>query len=446
MTTDLTAAAPKRFPLFVVGFLTLAAFGPYVTGSIRTEQLAVYGVTAILLPLTFVLIRPYLPLLLAWVGLIVVALLGLIPPTAHSSIHPPASMSSGIDNLVLPLAVMLLLWSVVPVAAAGPALRVVAALTAWGAALNGVLSIIGTRTDLSPYLRFFWGASGGETTAERAAQLGRLSGVFNQPAEAGVVYGIAGLLAVWRFKDKPKTLILLLSLICVGGMLCVSKVFILGGAPLILFYLWKSRRAGGKLGIVFSTAVVAVGVAQSGLLQQWVGFNYLARLFTPAQDQGLVEFYSAGRWNSDAGMMDVFATVMQNRPVTGFGIQGLVVPYDSAWTEAVVLAGVFGLILLGLVYLCVWRVARRIQDAGVRMLASFVAVFLVGASLGIPSLTVNRAATLVWVVLGLLCLIAKEAKPLVAAEDDERGARAAARTGYQGGGQRVSRAYQRAGR
>lgn len=409
MTTALTTAAPKRFPLFIVGLLTLATFGPYVTGSIRTEQLAVYGVAAPILLLTaFTLVRPHLPILLAWAALIMVALLGLIPPTAYSSNYLPANMFSSIDNLALPLFVMLLLWSVVPAAAAGPALRVAAAVTAWGAALNGALSIIGTRTDLSTYLRFFWGASGGETTAERAAQLGRLSGIFNQPAEAGVVYGLAGLLAVWRFKDKPKTLILLLSLICVGGMLCVSKVFILGGAPLILFYLWKSRSIGGKLGVMFCTAVVAVGVAQSGLFQEWSGFNYLARLFTPAQDQGLVEFYSAGRWNSDAGMVDVFDTVMRTRALTGFGIQGLSVPYDSAWTEAAVLAGVLGMVLLGLVYMGVWRVARRIPEAGVRTLGSFVAVFLAGASLGIPSLTANRAATLVWVVLALLCLAAKE--------------------------------------
>jgi hypothetical protein len=403
---------PRRFPLILVGLLTAAAFGPYVAGSVRTEQLAVYGAGAILLPFAFIHARPYFPVLLPWMLMILVALLGVIPPTAYDSIYAPANMFSSIDNLLLPVVVMLLTWTLVPVAMAGAALRVAAAVIAWGAALNAVLGIIGTRTDISQYLRFFWGGGEGETTADRAADLGRLSGIFNQPAEAGVVYGIAGLLAVWRFRHKPKTMLLLLTLICVGGMLCVSKVFIFGGVPLILIYLWKSRSGGGKLGVMFSAAIVAVGVAQSGLLQQWIGFNYLARWFVPVEDQGLIEFYSAGRWNSGAGMVDVFDSVMQTRALTGFGIQGLAVPYDSAWTEAAVLAGVLGLVLLGLVYLCLWRMAGRIAEAEARTLGLFVTVFLIGASLGIPSLTVNRASTIVWVVLGLLCLMAKqEAKP-----------------------------------
>jgi hypothetical protein len=449
-----TAAAPRRFPLILVGLLTAAAFGPYLTGSIRTEQLAVYGAAAFLLPFTMASTRPYFPVVLPWFALIVVALLGLIPPTAHSLVHPPAGMLSSVDNLVLPLAVMLLLWSVVPVSAAGAALRVAAALITWGAAINGILGIIGTRTDISAYLRFFWGGGEGETTAERAADLGRLSGIFNQPAEAGVVYGLAGILAVWRFRHKPNTMWLLLTLICVGGMLCVSKVFIFGGLPLVLLYLWKSRQGGGKLGVLFSAVIVAVGVAQSGLLQQWTGFNYLARLFAPREDQELIEFYSAGRWNPEAGMVDVFDTVLKTRPLTGFGVEGLKVSYDSAWTEAMVLSGVAGLVFLALVLFALWRMALRIRDSDVRTLGLFIAMFLAAASLGIPSLTVNRAATLVWVVLGLLCLMARQGaaasssdaadRMLVPADDDQGRPRTAARSGYKGSGQLVSSAYQRA--
>ncbi|MDT0193788.1 hypothetical protein Q9R30_00280 [Arthrobacter sp. AB6] len=404
--------APKRFPLFLVGVLTAAAFGPYVTGNIRTEQLAVYGAAAVLLPFTVAFTRPYIPVILPWSGLILASVMGLIPPTAHSSNYPPANMLSSIDNLFLPLVVMLLVWSVVPVSMAARALHLAAAAVAVGAALNGVLGIIGTRMDLSGYLRIFWGGGGGEgeTTAERAAELGRLSGIFNQPAEAGVVYGMAGILAVWRFRRRPKMMVLILTLICIGGLLCVSKVFIFGGLPLILGYVWVSRTGARKLWALFSAAVAAAGVAQSGFLQQWTGFNYLARLFVPAENQGLVEFYSAGRWNAEAAMLDVFEAVFRTRALLGFGLGGLGVSYDSAWTEAVVLAGVAGLVLLAFVYLGLWWMARRIEDAGVRMLGIFITLFLAGASLGIPSLTVNRASTIVWVVLALLGLMAKQAR------------------------------------
>jgi hypothetical protein len=402
----------RCFPLLVVGFVTAAAFGPYVTPNIRTEQLAVYGAAftlLLVLPYKLVNLRPYFPVVLPWLGLVLIAGMGMIPPTPHG-LYAAGDPASTIDNLVLPLAVMLLIWAVIPHEMAGRALRTAATVVTFGAALNGVLSVIGTRTDLSFFLRPFWSGGDGETTAERAAQLGRLSGIFNQPAEAGVVYGIAGLLAVWRFREKPKTMLLLLALISMGGLLSVSKVFILGGIPLILIYLWVSKTGAGKMGLLFSLGLVGYGVAQSGVFQQWTGFNYLARLIAPAQNQGLIEFYSAGRWNESSSMQNTFDLVMTISPLTGFGLNGLKVPYDSAWTEAAVIAGILGMVSLGVVFLALLMMTRKIQDPALRTLARFVIVFLIGASLGIPALTANRAATIVWVVLGLLWLMAKKSQ------------------------------------
>jgi hypothetical protein len=194
-----------------------------------------------------------------------------------------------------------------------------------------------------------------------------------------------------------------------GGLLCVSKVFILGGVPLILFYLWKSKAGAGKLGALFGVVVVALGVSSTGLLQQWTGYNYLARLLSPDESQGLIEFYSAGRWNEDSRMVDTIGTVLSVRPLTGFGGGGLDVAYDSAWTEVVVVAGLLGVVLLACVFVVLFRMARRL-DPDMRRLATFVVVFLLGASLGIPSLTVNRVATVVWILLCLFALMAKEAR------------------------------------
>lgn len=399
----------RRLPLFLIGAITVAAFGPYLAGSIRTEQIAAYGAAAVLLPVMYLNIRPYFPVVLPWLGLVLVALLGMIPPTPHGP-HDAGSPASTIDNIVLPVAVLLLIWTVVPKHMAERALRSAAAIITVGAALNGILAIVGTGVDLEPLLRPFWSGGTGETTAERAAELGRLSGIYNQPAEAGLVYGLAGLLAVWRFHDRPKTMLLLLTLISMGGLLCVSKVFILGGIPLILMYLWVSKTGVGKVGLVFSLGLLGFGVAQSGIFAQWTGFNYLARLVAPTGNQGLIEFYSAGRWNESSSMQNTMDLVMTRSPLTGFGLKGLKVPYDSAWTEAAVISGIMGMVFLGLTFLALLMMTRKIENPGLRTLAQFVVVFLIGASLGIPALTANRAATVVWVVLGLLCLSAKKAQ------------------------------------
>lgn len=89
-----------------------------------------------------------------------------------------------------------------------------------GMAIDGLLAIFGTQLDLTPLLRGFW--SGGEvvTTAERANEMGRLSGVFNQTAEAGVAYGIAGLLAIYLHQTRPLRMVLFISLITAGGFYC----------------------------------------------------------------------------------------------------------------------------------------------------------------------------------------------------------------------------------
>lgn len=397
----------RSFPIFMVGMITAAAFGPYLVGSIRTEQMVVYGAAVSLLPLTFNRIRPYFPVIIPWLGLVLVAAMGMVPPTAHGP-HNAGNPTSTIDNLALPIVVMLLIWATVPKPMAQRGLRTAATVITFGAALNGLLGIIGTRTDIGTWLRPFWSGGDGVTTAERAAELGRLSGIFNQPAEAGLVYGLAGLLAVWRFRDRPKTMLILLTLISMGGLLCVSKVFILGGIPLILIYLLVSKTGAGRLGLLFSLGLLAFGVAQSGIFQQWTGFNYLARLVAPKQNQGLIEFYSAGRWNEGAGMTGILDLVKQRRPLTGFGLKGLKVPYDSGWTEAAVVAGILGICILGIVFLALLMMTRKIEDPRLRTLARFIVAFLIGASLGLPALTANRAATMVWVVLGLFCLMAKQ--------------------------------------
>lgn len=424
------AVGGSRLPAIVVGVMAAAAFGPYtpfLVGGVRTEQFAVYALAFVLFPFLLFRAKPYLSVLLPWMLLIIVAVTAGIPPTAHGLVYASGSLVSSADNLVLPLAVMLLVWAVVPPAKAIKALVLFATITIWASVTNALISIVGTRMDLSPFLRVFWSGSDGETTAERAAQLGRFSGIFNQPAEAGVIYGLAGLLAIWRYRHKPRLMLAILGIISVGGLLSVSKIFIFGGLPLILLYLWLSRSGTGRIGLVFSTGLVVLGVAQSGLFQQWIGFNYLARLFAPVQNQSTIEFYSAGRWNEDAETLETFSAVLRTRPLTGFGISGLDVPYDSAWTEAIVLAGIFGLFLLGIVFVALFRMALRIGNADLRLLGLLTVAFLIGSSLGLPDLTANRVATVVWLLLGILCLVSKSATRKPAPRGAEPGARGVTR-------------------
>ena len=87
---------------FVVIGAVLAAFGPYLTGSVRTEQAFVYGVTVLTIPFFARLRVPrggrvaFMAMLL----LFVVAALGAWLTTSGVDPMPPGRALAGLDNFV----------------------------------------------------------------------------------------------------------------------------------------------------------------------------------------------------------------------------------------------------------------------------------------------------------------------------------------------------------
>lgn len=403
------------FQKLVVLGMVWGAFGPYVVGSARTEQLVIYGLAAcIVIPFAFINLRLELgkKLLVPWVLALCVALLGVIFPTPFPAAWEPGRVLAGLDNLLLPLAVMLIVWSVVRFANAAELLRSAGKIVVWAAVANAALAMIGTGIDLSPYLRMFWGSadSEGPTTAFLASSAGRFSGILNHPAEAGVLYGLGGILAIYLYKKRSRKLFLALTFIVVGGLLCVSKVFILGGLPLLVIYLWRSRNLPGKAGVLVTAGLVMAAVMQTGWLQGWSGFDYLTRLLAPAEDQGFIEFYTAGRWNEGSTLTSVLDEVMRVSPLVGVGAGGWQVPYDSGWTEVMVMSGLLGVLLHAAVFVGLWITAKRTVDPDRRHMLLFMTIFLIGADFGIPSLTANRVATIAWVLIAL-AVLARNAEP-----------------------------------
>jgi hypothetical protein len=397
----------NRRSLFVVLIVSVATLGPYVAGSIRTEQLAVYG----LLLIVGITLAPTMRtssmrgaaawrLLLTWTLFLAVAAASSIGALWTTPRWPQGDLLAGLDNLVGPLAVMLLVWLTVDPRKAEDRLRTAAKAVAVALAGNGVLALVMTQVDLTWLLRPFWAAGAGETTAQLAASMGRVSGVFNQPAEAGVAYGLAGVCAWYVWHDRPTRLYLVLIPIVLGGLVSVSKVFVLGGLPLILWLVWRSRAAGSRLGLVFVTAAVALGLVQSGYAAQWSGLDYLTRLVSPGDEQA-INFFTAGRFGEGSTLTRVIAEVARINPLWGVGAEGLQVPYDNGWVEAFVVAGLGGFALYTLTLLWLWRAGRADPDPARRTLLCVIAVLAAGSSLGVPALTANRASTLLWLIVAL---------------------------------------------
>ncbi|QCR19028.1 hypothetical protein [Agrococcus sp. SGAir0287] len=398
-----SAIAPGRGQRVLMVVIAVATFGPYVVGSIRTEQLVVYGLLVLTLPFALPRLqtRGGLRLLVPWALYALVASLSLLPGPSSIAPYPAGSLLAGYDNVLLPLAILLLVWTLVPAERALVALRAFAAAVAVGAAANAVLAMIGVVVDLSPLLRPFWTGDGSDSVAVLAAELGRLGGVFNQPVEAGIVYGIGGLCAVYVWRERPVLLATLVAIITIGGLLSVSKAFILGAMPFVLLaWLWSQR--GHRRVVALLVGLLALlAVLQSGLVERWAGFDYLTRLLDPSG--GLLDFYSAGRFAERSTFSEVVDAALAHSPLVGVGPGGWAVAYDGAVAEALVVAGVLGLALYAATMLGILSLARTGGEEG--RFALLLGIVVLGGCLGFSPLTANRVATIVWVLAALLVLV-----------------------------------------
>lgn len=396
--------------------MVAAAFGPYVSSSlgIRTEQLAVYGF-AVVATLGFIqrpAIHPVIALpLLAWIAYLLVLLSSTLFRPAILNV-PSGSALAGLDNALLPLAALMIAnrWLTAPYASPATLTRTLV----WGIvvlmSLNTLVSVTSSQVALSPLLSHFWSAqsvaSGNIAVATLAARLGRFSGIFNQPAEAGLAYSIALLGAVYLFaarSSRPALLALVGGLLIVGGMLTVSKIFLLAGLAVASVQL--ARYSGRQLRLLI--ALIAVGVAGWAVLTlhlPWEGQKGLTYLLQPgASNQGLVGFYTAGRFGDQGSVVGGARYVLAASPWLGFGVRGVSsFAYDSTWLEALASGGLLGVAAMVAAYASfavLWLRSSGFMPVAERRLAGGLILVLTAASLGLPSLTCNRDATLVWLLV-----------------------------------------------
>ncbi|WP_206443041.1 hypothetical protein [Candidatus Protofrankia californiensis] len=409
----------RAWPVIVV----VAAFGPYLTNGVRTEQLVVYG--SLLAALPFLVSRLRFGGLYACVlGLWALLAFSIIINPDRSAIPGrflPGSPLSGVDSYLYPLAVLLLVscWMATGYTRLA-LLDVVCKAFVALAAGNGIIAFTGLFVNPTGWLQKFWGyapATVETTVAVRAFSNGRLTGIFAQPAEAGIAYSLALFAAVYLFarpgRDRPVPLGLVATPVLVGGVLSASKMFLLVGMPLAL---WQAVRQGRRvrrvLVIVGMAGMIRVALTQVDI-PQWRGAWMLSMLFSGNDGSSTVEKYTAGRLGSNGASGVAFDYVLATQPWFGYGAGGLAVSYDSSWVEAVIVGGIVGVVLFALVLavlIGVWISGRPAPAGPQRPFATSVLGMSVAATAGLPAFTANRVALFIWIFLALLFLV-DESRP-----------------------------------
>ena len=333
----------------------------------------------------------------------------------------PYRICAALDNFTQPVALIIIIYAAVTRldrTARFNLLRVAGIAVIVMLCLNSFISILSMFYDTWPFLQYFVVAAdtGLATGAvmEMAATMGRFSGIFNQPAEAGLAYSI-GLLA-WVYMAVTSKRInsiawVSLILLIIGGSLSISKVFIIGGFSLsMLYWFWtvlskkwlhirKSTLFGGLICVLAGVAGVSL------LTESWIGLDFFLRLFDPGSinDEGVISLFTAGRFGAEeTSVKSLFAKTWNESPVIGFGVplpdSGAL---DNAYIEFFIYGGIVGLTF----YIAILAVILRVAFRGLRtdpqlgMLLMALWILIIGVGIGVPVLTINRSSVLLWIIL-----------------------------------------------
>lgn len=411
-------ARPPRGTLWWARIVCLSAFGPYVTGSARTEQIVVFASFAAILIVGWPRIVKArscapLPFLVGWTGLYMIMLIGTVWRPEDLGFYGAQPMSHGLSAMLLPVALMTLTWFWTLNAETADIMLAVAPLIVGAMVLNTGISLAQLATDkvaVFSFLPRFWDTPGSvSSVAVLAAGNGRFTGIFNQPTEAGVAYGVALFCLIYlarRGLIKSGLLVAACAAAVVaGGVLTVSKIFLLGAVPLAVLMVLRNRRSRIRVAAWTTAAgVLAWLLAGSRVLPAWPAGSKILRLAHPTG--ALVTVYSGQRYGTGGTLGPVVSDVLRSSPWYGFGAGGLNnVAYDSLWVEVLVLGGLAGVALAASVVVMLayrWTRLRGTLGGAEWALGGALLTLAVGGSLGLPTLTANRTSTLLWLIIGML--------------------------------------------
>ena len=279
--------------------------------------------------------------------------------------------------------------------------------------INSFLTIISVFYDLSSVINYFVAkgqvsiSDNPMSVSEMATQMGRYSGVFNQPAESGLSYSLGVILWVYIYSKRAKITLwnsfILISMI-IGGILSVSKIFILGGIPLFLIYGIKVKGFWNIFNLKSFIFYIFGWILMSRIFSSWDGLNFLLRLFNIDNKTNILYLFTAGRFGAEeTHLKNIMTDVWSISPIYGKGFASELV-LDNAYAEFFIQGGVIALVgyLIILLTIFIVSINSPIINKKESHLLFFIFLLIVGGGFGIPVLTANRFSTVCWVIIILL--------------------------------------------
>lgn len=412
----------NKWPKYFFILLTFSSFGPYILkgAGIRTEHFVIYP--AFVIAFLFFLFK--LSSYKVEKNLFIFTSLWLVPLiwiTIVSFGLGGQALSSGslsaIENFLQPLAIMTFFVVLSRYYELATYFFTVLKVFLLALGVNSVIIITQVLVDpeLFGILDYFTRSLQETTVAERAATMGRFLGIFDQPLEAGACYSL-GILS-WLYleniqKNYSKWIkYILICLLFIGGVVTVSKVFVIGGIVLFLGYVLFFSRSKIRRRFLYTVPFLFGVVAYYLVTSMWEGLNYLLRLFKDSGDaEGILAKYTAGRFGTeDSVVRKVFTQVYRESPLYGFGFTPPPT-LDNGFAEFFYHGGAIGLFFYTI--LLVWLLYKGIEMYLNRGKSYVIFLFLValilGLNLGAPAFTLNRFSVNITMSICFLFLMARD--------------------------------------
>jgi hypothetical protein len=418
-------SAPRTRRLFGPGafpVLTLSSFLPYLhkgTG-LRYENLIGAGLAVLALGgllLRGRLQRVFLPTLL-----LSTALFALVVASTILGSNAPGMLKTGIgrwDHYFRPVSILMIAAVAYHGATAEErerAFRYSIWVLLAGISINTLLQVGQVLTDVSAILDpFLPDASAGWTVASMAAGNSRLTGLFNQPLEHGLVSGVALLACVYCWRNggvHPLLLLVAVMLVFVGGLLALSKVFLLGAVPVALLLAIAQGGIRPRHVVGALAALATMAGAATLLFSRWAGAQSVYALLRMLGDPEMVLLaVSGGRLGYEGAANQEFIVAhalaaFHSSPLFGVGTASGATLQDNEYLMTLAECGLAGLLLL------LARLAAMLLPLlgpGWRHPAApfFVAIALMaaGGGMGGPVSGIPRSGTILWVFFAQLAML-----------------------------------------
>ena len=378
---------------------------PYLPGGLRMEHIIAPALALwAILRARSVHMEVALPVLALGVSLFAVIVSSIFSHSAGLMAEPltyfirlltPTLLIMGMPNVLAPISNATLSTAKATVVAAS----VVAILTLVSSFVPIVLEFL-----------TFWIRSEEGSTWMISQEVGRNSGIFNQPLEAGLFYSVALLCLVyaWSFSKWSKLILsLFLIAILIGGALSLSKNFLVLGVGLAIAYAFMMKVISARTVILLGVPLVLLAPSAYKF-----NYNYFDSLYTLYYEGGLVAAVSAGRFGLNESEVSILFQQLWTSGdwLTGRGL-GSHLPLDNGYLEFFYQGGVIALIgyIVALGAITIHAASNSTRPEGKILLVVSIYIWL--ASLGGPVISAGRA-NVALLLLTAACLVDLRPKPL----------------------------------